>query len=68
MEMDLWKEKLGKYETIINEQKTYINDLNFNVNKLKNNELEIRQKYDYEISHLRSENEELSRKVDRLQR
>ena len=66
--MDLWKEKLGKYETIINEQKTYINDLNFNVNKLKNNELEIRQKYDYEISHLRSENEELSRKVDRLQR
>lgn len=25
MEIDVWKEKLNKYQIIINEQKTYIN-------------------------------------------
>lgn len=53
MEAELWKEKLTKYENMINDQKQFINNQKFTIDKLQNSELEIRQRSDYDISMLK---------------
>lgn len=68
MEIDLWKEKLTKYESIINDQKHYINEQKFTIDKMRNTELEMKQRYDYEFSNLRTDNEDLLKRAERLQR
>jgi hypothetical protein len=42
---------------MINEQKQFINNQRFTIDKLQNTELEIRQKYDYDISMLKKHNQ-----------
>lgn len=36
MEAELWKEKLTKYENMINDQKQFINNQKFTIDKLQN--------------------------------
>jgi hypothetical protein len=42
---------------MINEQKQFINNQRFTIDELQNTELEIRQKYDYDISVLKKNNQ-----------
>lgn len=57
MEMEVWKQKLNKYEDMINEQKKFINNQKYTIDKLQNTELEIRQRYEYDISILKKNNQ-----------
>lgn len=53
---------------MINEQKNYINDQKRIIDKLTNTELEIRQRYDYEVSMLKKGNQDMEQKIQQMER
>lgn len=53
---------------MINEQKAYINDQKRMIDKLTNTELEIRQRYDYEVSMLKKGNQDMQLQIQKMER
>lgn len=53
---------------MINEQKHFINSQKVSIDKLQNTELEIRQRYEYDMSILKKNNDDLSEKCQKMER
>lgn len=53
---------------MINQQKQYINNQKFVIDKLQNTQLEIRQRYDYQISMEKKNRQELAEKYQGMER